>query len=102
MSCSLLALCFAGIPPKDWSKHDGIPIKGGEIFVQGFGCFLVVFWCHLHWEPMRKVGWALKMGGIAEHIRRECIKNGSVKWLEEDVEKSGISVGPKEMLEWWI
>ena len=102
VSSLLLALCIAGIPFRDWSKHDGIPIKGGETFVQGFGCFLVVFWCHLHWEPMWKVGWVLKMGGIARQIRRECIKNGSVKGLEEDVEKSRISVDPKKRLEWWI
>ena len=42
------------------------------------------------------------MGGIARQIRRECIKDGSVKGSEEDVEKSGISVDPKERLEWWI
>jgi hypothetical protein len=51
---------------------------------------------------MWKVGWVLKMGGIARQIRRECIKNGSVKGLEEDVEKSRISVDPKKRLEWWI
>jgi hypothetical protein len=51
---------------------------------------------------MWKVGWVLKMGSIARHIRRECIKNGSVKGSEGDVEKSGLSVDPKERLEWWI
>jgi hypothetical protein len=47
-------------------------------------------------------GWALKMGDIARQIRRECIKNGSVKGSEEDIEKSGAIVDPKERLEWWI
>lgn len=103
MSSPLLALCFATIPFKDWSKHSGIPFEGREeAFVQGFGCFLVVVWCHTFWEPMWKIGWVLKMGGIARQIRRECIKNGSVKGSEEDVEKSGISVDPKERLKWWI
>jgi hypothetical protein len=102
VSGPLLALCIAGIPFRDWSKPNGIPIKGGETFVQGFGCFLVVFWCQLYWEPMWKVGWVLKMGAIARQIRRECIKSGGVKGLEEDVEKSGISVDPKERLKWWI
>ncbi|KIM98540.1 hypothetical protein OIDMADRAFT_56890 [Oidiodendron maius Zn] len=101
-SSSLLALCIAGIQFREWSKHGGIPIKGGETYVQGFGCFLIAFWCHLHWEPMWKVGWVLKMGGITRHIRRECIKNGSVQGSEENVEKSGISVDLKQRLEWRI
>lgn len=98
----VLALCIAGMPFRDWSGHNGITTKGGETCMQGFGCILVVFWCYTHWEPMWKVGWVLKMGGIARQIRRECIKNGSVKGSEEDVEKSGVIVDPKERLEWWI
>jgi hypothetical protein len=101
VTSAVLALCNAGITFRDWSKHNGIP-KGDETFLQGFGCVLVVFWCHLSWEPMWKVGWMLKMGGIARQIRRVCIKNGSVKGSEEDVEKSGTNVDPKERLEWWI
>jgi hypothetical protein len=98
----VLALCIAGMPFRNWFKHDGIPNKGGDTFMQGVGCALVVFWCYGFWEPMWKVGWALKMGGIARQIRRECIKNGSVKASEEDVEKSRVIVDPKERLEWWI
>jgi hypothetical protein len=44
----------------------------------------------------------LKIGGIARQIRRECIMNGSAKGSGEDFEKYGISVNPKERLEWWI
>lgn len=103
VTATLLALCFAAIPFSDgWCKPGAIPIRGSETFVQGLSCFAVVYWCHLHWVPMWKLGWVLKMGSIARQIRRECIKNGSVKGSEEDVEKSGESVDPKERLEWWI
>lgn len=93
-----LALSYASMPFIDWDTE----YKGWDAFMQGLGCFLVIFWCHVFWEPMWKVGWALKMGAIARQIRRECRKNGSVKGSEEDVEKFGARVSPKEKLEWRI
>lgn len=98
----LLALNFASLPFRAWFEQDGTPSKGVETFIQGLGCVLVVWWCYYIWEHMWTEGWALKMGDIARQIRRECIKNGSVKGSEEDIEKSGAIVDPKERLEWWI
>lgn len=96
VSTLVMALCSASMAFGDWSMN-----YGENAYFQGLGCIFVVFWCYVSWEPMWKIGWLLKMGGIARQVRKECI-NGSVKGPEEDVEKSEISVGPKERLEWWI
>jgi hypothetical protein len=90
----LLSLDVAAWPFK-WTNS-----KSGETFMQGLGCFVVVLWCQVFWEPMWSVGWVLKMGAITRQIRRECRKNGSVKGSEEDVEGFRVGVSAKGRLEW--